>query len=240
MQISGAALLATAETANKDYEPGSASDTIFDDVNGIAALRDHIRQYPGRVIDNYLQTVSSESPNVYSALLAPPIIYGKGDGPINQRSTQIPELIKATLQRGKALQLGKGLNKWGHIHVHDLGTIISSLVKKAIGKDLSKGSWGDDGVYLTSVGEVVGRLRTIRGYSPANFDLCRLLLRLPRRLLLLPNSNRILKIYQSIRSLLVTFRRRARVSSRCCTAPTPVAELAVRQNSWAGSPTLTV
>ncbi|CEJ90677.1 hypothetical protein VHEMI06444 [[Torrubiella] hemipterigena] len=154
VQISGAALLATAETANKEYQPGSSSETVFDDTDGIAALRDHIRQYPGRAIDNYLQSVSSTSPHVHSALLTPPIIYGKGDGPVNQRSTQVPELISATLKRGKALQLGNGLNKWGNIHIRDLGTLISGFVDKAIGKDLSKDIWGDNGVYLASVGEL--------------------------------------------------------------------------------------
>lgn len=158
MQVSGATLLAAGEIGSPSFEQGSSYSTIFDDVDEIAALKTHIKAHPERTVDNYMQTVPSTSPHVHAAVLVPPIIYGIGQGAVNTRSIQVPDLVKTTLKRGKGLQLGKGENAWGDIHVRDLGNMVVALLGKAADKDLSKDIWGENGVYLASVGEMVSFL----------------------------------------------------------------------------------
>lgn len=155
MQISGATLLAAGEIGSPSFEQGTPSDIVFDDVDEITALKAHIKAHPERTVDNYMQTVASSSPHVHAAVLVPPIIYGIGQGAVNTRSIQVPDLIKTTLKRGKGLQLGKGENSWGDIHVRDLGNMVAALLRKAAERDLSKDIWGENGVYLASVGEMV-------------------------------------------------------------------------------------
>ncbi len=41
-------------------------------------------------------------------------------------------LVKATLTRGQAPQLGKGLTEWDNVHVHDLSDLFVVLVEAAI------------------------------------------------------------------------------------------------------------
>lgn len=139
--------------------PGTASDVIFDDLDGISNLRSFLRQHPQRGVDNYLLSVGADEPQINTALVFPPVIYGAGQGPVNQRSIQVPELAKATLKRGRGLQVGEGLNRWDITHVHDVGQLIVRLVGKAI--DAQPGDeeiWNENGLYLTGVGETVGRL----------------------------------------------------------------------------------
>ncbi|KAI9155668.1 aldehyde dehydrogenase [Paramyrothecium foliicola] len=154
IQISGASLLAAAELADSKRVPGSSSDVVFDDLD-VSTIHSTIRQHPSRAVDNYILRIAAEEPHINTALVIPPIIYGPGQGPSNQRSVQIPELAKATLQRRRGLQVGEGLSRWGNVHIHDLGDLFTLLVKAAL-DDGSKSDdiWNLNGFYLTSIGEL--------------------------------------------------------------------------------------
>ena len=87
--------------------------------------------------------------------MIPPIIYGKGEGPVNQRSVQIPALSKVTLERGHVVRAGKGENKWSYIHVADVARLFTDLAEQAAqGRD-DVGLWNNDGLYLSTAGEMV-------------------------------------------------------------------------------------
>ncbi|OLN93100.1 hypothetical protein CCHL11_07516 [Colletotrichum chlorophyti] len=154
IQISGASALAAAELADEDHIPGSGSDVIFNDLAGIAELRSFIQKHPSRAVDNYVLNVAVDEPAVNTALVFPPIIYGKGLGPSNQRSVQIPELVRATLERKRGLQVGKGLSRWGNVHIEDVGQLIVRLVEKAVEAKDEGEVWNQNGLYLTGVGEI--------------------------------------------------------------------------------------
>ncbi|RSL52154.1 hypothetical protein CEP54_011071 [Fusarium duplospermum] len=81
-------------------------------------------------------------------------MYGQGRGPVNKRSIQIPELAKVTLQRGKGLQVGEGLSRWGNVHIQDLSQLIIRLVEKAVAGVDDGNTWGSSGLYFTGVGEL--------------------------------------------------------------------------------------
>lgn len=79
------------------------------------------------------------------------IIFGPGRGPVKGRSVQVPELSRIALQRGKAVQVGRGLSVWGSVHIHDLSGLFLLLVEKAVAGDAGK-YWNEEGVYFNSVG----------------------------------------------------------------------------------------
>ncbi|KAF5559831.1 nucleoside-diphosphate-sugar epimerase [Fusarium napiforme] len=154
IQISGASALAAGELADKSRVFGTGSDVIYNDLTGIDSIKSLIKQYPSRAVDNYIFAVSEQSSNVKTALVVPPIIYGQGRGPGNQRSMQIPGLAKATLERKKGLQVGSGESRWGNIHIADLSRIFLSLVEKAVEGNQDENLWGANGLFFTGAGEL--------------------------------------------------------------------------------------
>lgn len=106
-------------------------------------------------MDNYILKVAADEPNVNTALVFPPIIYGEGLGAANQRSVQIPSLAKATLERKRGVQVGKGQSRWGNVHIQDVSQLIVHLVEKAAEAKSEEQVWNQNGLYLTGVGEIV-------------------------------------------------------------------------------------
>lgn len=120
-----------------------------------------IRNNPKRVVEN---TVLSQSPSaVKTGLIIGPLIYGPGRGPVNQRSIQAPEIAKATLQLGHAFKLNDGENIWSNINVHDLASLVTSLVSAAIeGKE---GLWNEQGLYNVENGGMVSYFHLCSGFD---------------------------------------------------------------------------
>lgn len=154
VQISGASLLATEEMASKSYVPGSFSNHVFNDLDGIADLHELIRAYPSREVDNYMLNVAEQTPAIRGAVVFPPIIYGKGEGPGNQRSVQIPELTRVTLNKGHGVQVGEGLSRWGNVHIKDVASIFVKLAQQLFKENINEKLWGKNGLYLAGVGEM--------------------------------------------------------------------------------------
>ncbi|KAF4120786.1 Nucleoside-diphosphate-sugar epimerase [Geosmithia morbida] len=154
VQISGASLLAARDLASPDYDVGLPSSKVYDDLEGRDEVRSLIRDHPSREIDNYLLDVGSQTPQVKTAIVFPPIIYGKGDGPVHRTSIQIPSLARVTLERGHGVRVGAGENRWGHVHVADVARIFTGLAEAAaVGRD-DASLWNDDGLYLASTSDV--------------------------------------------------------------------------------------
>lgn len=154
IQVSGASALAAGEVSSPSFEPGSASSQIYDDVDDVAAIRSLVRAHPARVVDNYLLDVAAKNPSIKTALVMPPIIYGVGEGPINQRSIQILTLCKVALERGRAVTVGKGESRWGSVHVGDVAKLFASLAEAGAKKNQDEALWGENGIYLAGVGEL--------------------------------------------------------------------------------------
>ncbi|KAL6901050.1 hypothetical protein GGI43DRAFT_403931 [Trichoderma evansii] len=154
IQISGASALAVDELTDKSRVSGSGSDVIYNDFTGIESIKSLIKRYPSRAVDNYMFSVAEQNSIVKTAVVVPPIIYGQGRGPLNQRSIQIPGLANATLKRQRGLQIGPGQSRWGNIHIADLSRIFLCLVKKAVEGDEDSNVWGTNGLYFTGVGEL--------------------------------------------------------------------------------------
>ncbi|KAL4876735.1 NAD(P)-binding protein [Aspergillus karnatakaensis] len=143
IQVSGASVLSTADIVQSRYGEGSAD--VFSDVDGVEVVREIIRQNAKtRVVDDFILRISG--PKI--ALVFPPIIYGRGRGPVNQRSVQIPELARLAIETGGAIQVGKGESTWSNSYITDVSDIFVKLVEKAVAGD-TEGLWNQDGIYFT-------------------------------------------------------------------------------------------
>ncbi|KAM0189663.1 hypothetical protein ACHAPI_009853 [Fusarium lateritium] len=154
IQISGASLLPVRDLASPSFKPGEPSDEVWDDLDGVSSILDLIRTNDSRVVDNYIIKAAKETPSIKTALVLPPIIYGKGQGPVNQRSVQIPALSKVALERGHAVRAGRGLASWTNVHVADLARLFTLLTEAATKGSDDGNVWGENGVYLPGVGEI--------------------------------------------------------------------------------------
>lgn len=153
VQISGATAVSQDEIKTKRF--GESTDNVFDDGTNVDKLKDEIRNHPNRTVDNYFLSLTERTPHVRSAIVFGPIIYGEGRGPVHQRSIQIPELCRIALERGRAVQVGKGLNRWGNVHVADIGELFALLVEKAAEGSTEEEVWGEQGLYFAGAGKEI-------------------------------------------------------------------------------------
>jgi nucleoside-diphosphate-sugar epimerase len=146
--VTGASVLSGPEVDKNSY--GEPSDQIFDDLDNVADLRSIIRAYQSRrVVDNYILDLGSSGPK--TAIIFPPIIFGAGKGPVNQRSIQIPSLSRAALQQQVGLYLNKGLSRWGVIHVSDLAKLFVNLAEHAVNATQIP-IWNENGLFFAENG----------------------------------------------------------------------------------------
>ncbi|GAB1208573.1 hypothetical protein APSETT445_007324 [Aspergillus pseudonomiae] len=151
IQISGASLLSGPDiTANAYGEPRSQG---FNDLQGISEIRNIITSSPKRAVDNLLLGLSATNPHVRTAIIYGPLIYGQGRGPVNQRSIQLPDLAKSTIQHGHGLQVGRGLSCWSNIHVSDIAQLVVKLTQEA-SNSRNAPLWNENGIYFAENGKM--------------------------------------------------------------------------------------
>lgn len=161
--MSGASALASADLASPSYDVGLPSPTVWDDLDGIDAIRRLLRSHRGsRAMDNYVLDAAEASPTrIRTALVLGPLIYGEGEGPGNRRSVQVPALARLVLEGGRgAVRVGRGENRWGTVHVGDVARVFTALAQAgADGK--GEGMWGEGGIYLAGSGEMVSEVMSL-------------------------------------------------------------------------------
>ncbi|WRT63704.1 uncharacterized protein IL334_000627 [Kwoniella shivajii] len=150
-----------------DAKGAYPNDIIYTDLNPTPATRDSpaLRSMtelppsaPHRDVD--LEIVEADKAGtIKSYIVLPSTIWGKGEGEVydkglsNSFSDQIPTLIKAGLDRGRAGVIGEGKNIWPHVKITDLGQLYQLLYTKAtetkptIGHGLSGYYFGISGEY---------------------------------------------------------------------------------------------
>ncbi|GLB09469.1 hypothetical protein AtubIFM57258_005391 [Aspergillus tubingensis] len=152
LQISGASVLSIPDIVASAF--GEPSDKVYSDVDGAEELRGLIQQYSAkRVVDNLVLSLPPAANRPKTALIFPPIIYGRGRGPINQRSIQIPELVRVMMQRRGGIQVGKGEATWSNVHISDVSSIFVKLAEKAL-RDEEGDLWNKNGLYFPGNGAI--------------------------------------------------------------------------------------
>lgn len=118
----------------------------------MTSLPDHA---PHRIVDKIvIDAGTAHADKVKTAIVCPPTIYGLGRGPDNQRSHQVPELSRATIEQGHGIQVGAGKTYWTSVHVQDLSQCYLKLVEAAINGG-KPATWGAEGYYFTENGDIV-------------------------------------------------------------------------------------
>ena len=151
VHTSGTGILLFKDMETKTF--GEASAKVYDDWDGIGEVTSLPDSAPHRNVDKIVIDGGLEhATKVKTAIVAPPVIYGKGRGPDNQRSIQLPDLAKWTLKNKHGFQIGAGKAYWNSVHVADLSKLYLKLVEAAASGG-GKATWNDQGYYFVEQGE---------------------------------------------------------------------------------------
>lgn len=141
---------------------GEALDKVYDDLEGVSEVTSLPDDAPHRVVDKIVLKAGTEhAGRVKTAIVCPPTIYGRGRGPGNKRSHQVPELCRSILERGYGFKVNAGKTLWGNVHVHDLSDLYLKLVESAAAGGSTAewpgkpALWGAEGYYFCENGEHV-------------------------------------------------------------------------------------
>ncbi|KAL9128533.1 MAG: hypothetical protein Q9217_002798 [Psora testacea] len=148
IHTSGTGILLYKDMERKTF--GEASTKIYNDWDGIAEVTSLPEFAPHRIVDKII--LDADGPNLKTAIVCPPTIYGVGRGPGNQRGHQLYELARCTLQKKQGLKIGAGENFWPNVHIHDMSKVYLKLLEAAAEGE-SKATWGNEGYYFTENGE---------------------------------------------------------------------------------------
>ncbi|OQE21941.1 hypothetical protein PENSTE_c011G02094 [Penicillium steckii] len=151
IQIAGGSMLSGSEIQSKTF--GQPGTKIFNDFQGVSEIHEILNASPKRAVDHLVRGLHSRNPRARTAIVYGPLIYGKGRGPVNQRSIQIPDLAKVALQHESGVHVGRGLNTWSTIHIADLTNLFVRLVIEA-SRASSPQIWNDDGVFFAEAGKI--------------------------------------------------------------------------------------
>ena len=149
---------------------GNSTDDQYGDIHDEERLRATIRRHQNRTVDNFVLDVSESTPAVKTALVIPSLIYGRGSGPGNQRSIQIPELARIALERKRAVQIGAGANVWSNVHISDLSSLLVSLVESAISGSDDKRIWGSSGLFFAGANPGISFASAVKQIATAAQD----------------------------------------------------------------------
>ncbi|KAI9876213.1 MAG: hypothetical protein M1830_007020 [Pleopsidium flavum] len=151
IHTSGTGILLFTDMQRKIF--GEASTKIYDDWDGIGEMFSLPDFAPHRTVDKIVQAAGVDlSDRINTAIVCPPAIYGKGRGPGNQRSIQVYELARCTLEKKQGIQVGAGKTFWSNVHIFDLSDCYLRLVEDAAMRG-GRATWGKEGYYFTENGE---------------------------------------------------------------------------------------
>ena len=148
IHTSGSALFFVTDIDRKTY--GEMSRKVYNDWDGIGEITSLPDHAPYR--KNDIEILSADGPELRTAIVCPPTIYGLGRGPGNTRSHQIPELARSILEKKQGFQVGAGENSGPNVYIHDLSDCYVKLVEAAV-EGSGKATWGKEGYYLVENGE---------------------------------------------------------------------------------------
>ena len=150
IHVSGTSILTWYDAAHGRSGEGPVPEQVYHDIKDVQSLVTLPEQADHRNVDIMVQGSISDAVRV--AIVCPPTIYGRGAGAINQRSIQVPDMVRSTLRSGYAPIVGKGKTEWDNVHINDLGDVFVRLVDAT--QDPSKNSnpeiFGLNGYFFTN------------------------------------------------------------------------------------------
>jgi len=154
LHISGSGILVDKSSVSPGLGSQSKiSDKDYDDIADIKTITSWPDHFMHRTIDR--EVLENAPKNVKQLIVCPPCIYGRGTGPLNQTSMQVPGYITAILKRGKGFILQEGKNVWSAIHVVDLAKLMCLLTEEAMKPNGGSATWGSEAYYFASSEKIV-------------------------------------------------------------------------------------
>ncbi|KAF2228919.1 nucleoside-diphosphate-sugar epimerase [Viridothelium virens] len=151
IHTSGTGVLCFDDLARKTF--GESSTKVYDDWDSIGEVTSLPIEAPHRPTDKVvLDGQAAHAEKVKTAIVCPPTIYDQGRGPVNQRSIQLPELSRVTIEQGNGVQVGAGKTIWTQVNVHDLSDLYLLLIEAAV-QGGGNATWGPEGYYFSENGE---------------------------------------------------------------------------------------
>ncbi|KAF4497110.1 NAD dependent epimerase dehydratase family [Fusarium agapanthi] len=120
-----------------------------DDVYTYEKMRETIGPYHQRTADVSVFEVGEEL-GVKTYIICSPLIYGKGTGLFNKSSIQILTMVRAAIERGRAMCTGDGLAVWDHTHIEDIATLYTRILAKIEDEDVP---FGKEGFFFANHGK---------------------------------------------------------------------------------------
>lgn len=155
LHTSGTGILCWKDMETETFGEAPSQEP-YDDLEGVAKLTGLPNSAVHRDIDKIVLSAGAQNSDILkTAIVCPPTIYGLGRGASNKRSRQVYNLAKATLEKGKAPQLGKGLTEWDNVHIHDLAQLFVLLAEQASKNSQDLELWGEKGYFLAENGHHV-------------------------------------------------------------------------------------
>ncbi|UKZ75478.1 hypothetical protein TrVFT333_003164 [Trichoderma virens FT-333] len=125
LHLSGTGILTWYDLVNGREGQAPLPEQKYHDINDIERIQNLDDRAPHRDVDKIVIAANSDAVKI--AILCPPLIYGKGSGPGNTETIQIPTLVDMTLRERFAPVVGDGKNEWDYVHIDDLGDLFVKL-----------------------------------------------------------------------------------------------------------------
>ncbi|KAJ7174949.1 NAD-binding protein [Mycena crocata] len=131
-----------------------ADETVYDDAD-TDQIESLAPTQPHRDVDLAITNADAEG-YIKSYIILPPTIYGIATGRLvdmglqNPHSIQIPYLISASLDRGRAGMVGEGKNVWPNVEIHELADLYVALYDAIVADTTGHGR---NGFYFAESGE---------------------------------------------------------------------------------------
>jgi nucleoside-diphosphate-sugar epimerase len=113
------------------------------------------------------EVLASASQGVRSMVICPTMIYGLGQGPAKQ-SQQVPMLLRHAKEAGVSHHVGRGLNRWSHVHVDDVANLYLIALHKAEPGGFFFAENGE--ATLLEIARDIARRLGIAGPEPLTFE----------------------------------------------------------------------
>ncbi|KAI8625144.1 nucleoside-diphosphate-sugar epimerase [Xylariaceae sp. FL1651] len=132
IHVCGTSLLQWYDWDHNRYGQSPLPEETYHDIKDIDRILNIPHSAHHRDCDEIV-LAANEADEIKTLIVCPPLIYGPGRGPVNQRSIQVYNMAKFTLENGFApVQAGDGAPEWNNVHIHDLGDFFVRAVDAAL------------------------------------------------------------------------------------------------------------
>ncbi|TGJ85975.1 hypothetical protein E0Z10_g2776 [Xylaria hypoxylon] len=132
IHLCGTGMLQWYDWDNDRYGQSPLPEQKYHDIDDIERILNIPHHAFHRDCDEIV-LAANETSGVKTLIIGPPLIYGLGRGPVNQRSIQAYNMAKFTIENGFApVMSGEGSPEWDNVHIHDLGKFFTLAVDAAL------------------------------------------------------------------------------------------------------------